>query len=110
MKFQHLISCKQVFSNFEKLFHVDLNYYPFQLKVIIFLYISLVVLDIRVDKLVVFFLTCSFMLMYLTIMNLRIKNTLINCYIFIPKFFYFFICKNCKSRKIFRPQQSMIMG
>jgi len=68
MKFQHLISCKQVFFNFEKLFHKDLNYYPFHLKVIIFLYISLVVSDITVNKLVVFFfLACSFMLMYLTI-------------------------------------------
>jgi hypothetical protein len=35
--------------------HKDLNCYPFHLKVIIFLYISLVVLDIGINKLVVFF-------------------------------------------------------
>jgi hypothetical protein len=55
MKFWHLISYQQVFWIFEKLFHKDFNYYPFHLKVIIFLYISLVVLDIGINKLVVYF-------------------------------------------------------
>ncbi len=55
MKSLRLISYQQVFGKFEKLSHKDLNCYPFHLKVIIFLYISLVVLDIGINKLVVFF-------------------------------------------------------
>jgi hypothetical protein len=55
IKSLNLISYQQVFGKFEKLSHEDLNYYPFHLKVIIFLYISLVVLDIGINKLVVFF-------------------------------------------------------
>jgi hypothetical protein len=55
MKSLNLISYQQVFGKFEKLFYTDFNYYPFHLMVIIFLYISLVVLDIGINKLVGFF-------------------------------------------------------
>ncbi len=55
MKFLDLFPYQQFVWNFDKLFDEDLDYYCVHLKVIIFLWTSLVVLDIEINKLVVFF-------------------------------------------------------